>query len=293
VAGKLINYPKNLLFIVTLLVGVEAARAYLYHAWEKRDDQWAFVLTAFVFWAVTIPAAQWTAVDSVDRYQRIIGGRWLPALAISFMATWLVKIGGLGPSFGYRFALLAFDWFAPELPNLAWSGLLIVGIIGPGVGALLVRSIRADIVAEEAGAGAAGSEEAEDERHHWVGWSVTAALALLIVLFWSGLFGVDPVLVEGISMEPAYERGDIAIVRPHPDPEDLQVDDVITYQRGSLVVIHRIVSIEDTSDGLVITTKGDNVVRPDPPIGEDDIEGKVVFRLPMIGRFNLWLRDLF
>jgi hypothetical protein len=76
-------------------------------------------------------------------------------------------------------------------------------------------------------------------------------------------------------------------------PDSLEVDDVITYRRGTVDVIHRIVSIERTADGLVITTKGDNVGRADPPIGEADVEGKVVFRLPQIGRVGLWLRDLF
>ena len=39
--------------------------------------------------------------------------------------------------------------------------------------------------------------------------------------------------------------------------------------------------------------KGDNVDRPDPPVSEDQFEGKVVFLLPKIGLPSLWVQDLF
>ncbi len=141
IAGRLVNYPKNGLFIVTLLLGVETARAYLFWAWRRINEPAAFFITTLLFFAVVIPAVQWTIIDGADPFLRIVVGHWLPALTLSALATWLVEFGGLGPSFGYRFALLAFVWFSPILPDLDWPALMLIGTLTPLVAIGLVHSI--------------------------------------------------------------------------------------------------------------------------------------------------------
>jgi signal peptidase len=124
----------------------------------------------------------------------------------------------------------------------------------------------------------------------WTGWVVTIALVALAVLFAVGALGYHMVVVDGISMEPAYGRGDLVIVRDRVDPATLQVNDVILFREGHLPVVHRIVAIEETANGRVFTTKGDNVDTPDPPVSQGQVEGKVVFVIPEVGYLNLWLR---
>ena len=91
-------------------------------------------------------------------------------------------------------------------------------------------------------------------------------------------------------MEPAYERGDLAIVRESIDLFLLEEGDVIVFEQDGRPIVHRIIEIEETADGLTFTTQGDNVDRPDRPIDQDQVQGKVVFLIPEIGHLNLWLR---
>jgi signal peptidase len=290
-AGRLINYPKNGLFIVTLLLGVETARAYLFWAWRRISEHFAFFATTLLFFAVVIPAAQWTAIDGADPFLRIVLGRWLPALALSALATWLVEYGGLGPSFSYRFALLAFVWFSPILPDLDWPALMLIGTLTPLVSVGLVKSIYSSTAEGESRGVGQDEEPSEVEPTRW--WPtlvVTALGGLLIALLFTGTLGVRPFVVAGISMEPAYERGDVAIIAEDVLPASLQVNDVIKFDLGNREVVHRIVAVDEGQDGLVFTTQGDNVSRPDPPVTADRIEGKVVFIIPKIGRVTLWLQ---
>jgi signal peptidase len=296
-AGKLLNYPKNALYFSTLLLGAETARAFLYHAWKDWNRQVAFGAAAAVLWVVAIPAAQWTAIDGIDRWFDVVAGLWLPTLAVSVLATWLASLGGLGPGFVYRWVIVAFVWLTPRIPDLPWFAAFVVGVFTPFVAAVLIRSIYEDTEeAEERGAfsepDGAGSGDASPggAGRRWPGWLLTGALALALVLFFTGTFGVKPITVDGISMEPAYERGDIAIVRTGADPTDFGIHDVITFERGGATVIHRIVAIDDTAAGLVFTTKGDNVAKVDQPVLAADVKGKVVFLLPEIGRIGFWLR---
>ncbi len=289
--GRLINFPKNGLFIVTLLLGVETARAYLYWAWRRISEHIAFFATTLLFFAVVIPAAQWTAIGGAEPFFRIVLGRWLPALALSALATWLVEYGGLGPSFSYRFALLAFVWFSPILPDLDWPTLMLIGTATPLVSVGLVKSIHPSTAEGESRGVGQEEEPSEAEPQRW--WPtlvVTALGGLLIALLFTGTFGVRPFVVAGISMEPAYERGDVAIIAEDILPASLQVNDVIKFDLSNLEVVHRIVAVDDGPDGLVFVTQGDNVSRPDPPVTADQVEGKVVFLIPEIGRITLWLQ---
>ena len=293
IAGRLINYPKNLWYITTLLAGAEMARAYLFAVWRRVSQRLAFVGATLVFFAVAIPAAQWTPFGDVQEVFRVVGGRWAPALALSALATFLVGFGGPGPSFAYRFALLGFEWFSPILPDLDWLVLFLVGVLTPIAAAWLVRSIYGDTAEgkQRLPALPAVEQAAPKARwRRWAGWVVTAALLGLGALFVTGAFGYHLVVVDGISMEPAYGRGDVAIVRDGVDPAALRVDDVILFRQGTLPIVHRIVTIEEGDGGRVFTTQGDNVEAPDPPITADQIDGKVVFLIPEVGNLNLWLR---
>ena len=295
IAGRLVNYPKNLWYIATLLAGAEMARAYLFAVWRRASERLAFVGATLVFFAVALPAAGWTPFGDVQEVFRVVGGRWAPALALSALATFLVGFGGPGPSFAYRFALLGFEWFSPILPDLDWMVLLLVGGLTPLAAAWLIRSIYGD-TAEGKQRLPAKSEAAKPKPEpkarwrRWAGWVATLALVGLGALFVTGAFGYHLVVVDGISMEPAYGRGDVAIVRDGVDPASLQVDDVILFRQGSLPVVHRIVAIDEGDGGRVFTTQGDNVEAPDPPVTPDRIEGKVVFLIPGVGHLNLWLR---
>jgi signal peptidase len=291
--GPLTSYPKNLLYIVTLLAGAEMARAYLFQVWRERGERIVFAGATVLLFAIAIPAGQWTPFGNTHEVFDVVGGIWAPGLALSALATFLVSFGGPGPSFAYRFAVVGFYWLSPILPNLDWPVLFLVGVVTPMASAWLVRSIYGDTREglERMPAPTETKPAAPKPRwRRWTGWVVTAAAVAVLVLFATGAFGYRMVVVDGISMEPAYKRGDVAIVHDGVDPATLAVGNVILFRQGSLPVVHRIIAIEEGTAGRVFTTQGDNVGTPDPPVTVDRIEGKVVFLIPELGHVNLWLR---
>jgi signal peptidase len=250
--------------------------------WRRRSRSVAFGLVAAIFFALATAAGQWNPFSSVQRSLEVVGGRWLPALALSVLCTWLVDYGGIGPSFAYRFALLAFEWFSPILPNLDWPVLMAIGVIVPVVASWLVEGIYRDTAeGKQQKPAPVAAEEGEAAKRKrgwwfWASWALTLAVLAAGVLFFTGFAGFRMVTIDGISMEPAYSRGDVAVVREGVDPAGLEVGDVVLYYRGSLPVAHRIISIEEGE--------------PDPTITGGQIEGKVVFVIPGVGYLNLWVR---
>lgn len=108
----------------------------------------------------------------------------------------------------------------------------------------------------------------------WVG--VLVALMVFLPARWGGPFGFT--IVAGDSMLPTMKLGDLVVTY---GKTDFQVGDVIVYQPPGLeghYVIHRITQVR--SDGTY-ETKGDNRTLADEWYpGEDDVLGKMVFRVP-------------
>lgn len=89
-------------------------------------------------------------------------------------------------------------------------------------------------------------------------------------------FGVGAAVVLSGSMEPALSVDDLIVVIAR---ENYHVDDVVVYQSGSSLVVHRIVGV----DGEMVTTQGDANNAPDDPVDISIIKGAVVGRVRNVG----------
>ncbi len=96
-------------------------------------------------------------------------------------------------------------------------------------------------------------------------------------------FGLSVVLTG--SMEPALNVNDLVIVVPAD--KYVPNDDVIVFQDGSSLVIHRLVEL----NGETAVTKGDANNTTDEPINISQIKGKMAGRIPGVGAFVRFLQS--
>lgn len=77
----------------------------------------------------------------------------------------------------------------------------------------------------------------------------------------------------GTSMEPTIRSGDKLKVIV---ADTLDVGDIVLLQvQPDAFIAHRIIRIEETQEGMFITTKGDNLSQPDFPVPRTYVIGKV------------------
>lgn len=95
------------------------------------------------------------------------------------------------------------------------------------------------------------------------------------------------VIVQGNSMEPRFQRGDLVIIRRAPA---YTIGDIVTYWDDTLpaFVIHRIVGVEQER----FTLKGDNndwidIKHP----SFENILGKLWLHIPRLGKLMEWMRE--
>ena len=109
------------------------------------------------------------------------------------------------------------------------------------------------------------------------------------------------------SLSNGFKKGDIVVVWGRFTPK---IGDVIIFKpnpesQAPRPIVHRIISIETDSEGkIILQTKGDhngaqltkdnNMYHTDETsITEEQIIGKVVFKIPYLGWFKIWLVDFF
>ena len=120
---------------------------------------------------------------------------------------------------------------------------------------------------------------------------VSAACLLLVVLAWVYLAptqiggSTQYVVTDGISMEPAFHTGDLALVRPAPE---YHVGDIVAYHSTLLrvVVLHRIIG--HTGDHYIFKGDNNNFVDPTQPV-RSQLVGKLWLHIPNGGLVLHWL----
>lgn len=99
-------------------------------------------------------------------------------------------------------------------------------------------------------------------------------------------FGRGAAVVLSGSMEPVLSANDLVFVKA---AERYEPGDIVVYQAGGELIIHRIQSV--SSDGSTVVTKGDANSVPDSPISVSAIKGKMTGSIPRVGGLVLALRS--
>lgn len=89
-------------------------------------------------------------------------------------------------------------------------------------------------------------------------------------------FGYGMSVVLSGSMESRLSVDDLVIIKA---TDNYKVDDIVLFQDGNSLVIHRIIEI----DGDTVTTKGDANNVADEPINKSQIKGVLVYDIAGLG----------
>ena len=121
---------------------------------------------------------------------------------------------------------------------------------------------------------------------------LTITFLILIILI-SGIFKYKMIAIASNSMSPTYRRGD-AVIYEKIDVHDLEIGDILAFQKNDIVVTHRIVKIWKQGNQYYYTTKGDNNNTEDNFKTKDtEVLGKVRFIFKYIGYPTVFVSEFF
>lgn len=117
-------------------------------------------------------------------------------------------------------------------------------------------------------------------------------ICLVMIYFVCGFFRYQAYVIASGSMIPQINIGDVVIIDKDvtKDIESLKVGDVVAYQKGNIILCHRITAIINSGKSILFETKGDNNDVVDQLlVREDQILGLVKTKVKYIGYPTVWL----
>lgn len=284
----------NLLFVISAILGIELARAYLIKKWSTTKKNITIVLgtIAILFMIIAIKPTNFLTLTSGDPLNTIkfIGETIIPILAMSLFASYIAYLGGAYAAITYMAIIQGFEWFSPFLPNLDWAITALIGTIAPAIGFVIIQN-SIQIMQKTP----KGKRKRRKKKDPAIGWTALATICVVFIFFSTGFFGVQPTIIYSGSMRSEIDVGDIVLISEVP-LDEIHVGDIIQYQNEnmSIPVVHRVHEIYDDGENIVFITKGDSNDRPDrEPVMPGHVMGKVVFNLPKIGWIPIMFKEMF
>lgn len=136
-------------------------------------------------------------------------------------------------------------------------------------------------------------------------WDISSSILVGVVVLFAvlligvRLFGVQVYSVISGSMEPEYPVGSLIYVK-EVKPSEVQVGDVITFVLSNKTpATHRVIGID--KDNQLFYTQGDanyqineetgeKVYMEDPPVHFNNLIGKPVFKIPVLGYIAYYIQ---
>ena len=276
----------NLVFVGSMLVGMELSRAWLINRLGKKHAFLAVAFVAVLYTLLSLPLARITGLRPELASITYMNSTVLPALAENMLASLLALLGGPLAAIAYRGMLQAFWWFSPILPNLPWAFKGLIGTAVPVVGLVVANTLRTSRPRHR---------QARREREgSLAGWIVTTVIAVAIIWFAVGLFPVQPTTVISGSMRPTLDVGDVVIIAK-VSADTIKPGDIIQFREAEgITTVHRVIEIQEIEGNTVFITQGDANRRPDAnPVLPANVVGKVIFNIPKVGWAAIAVKGFF
>lgn len=271
----------NIFYFLSFAFGIELLRSILIAGINRKYfAEWILVSALFLTF-LELPLFNFRFTDGIALLN-FFTGRFIPLLAANLLAGVLVYAGGFQAALTYHLVLSTFEWLSPVLPDLPrYAGTGIKTLV-PVVFIVVVAVTERNLFPEE---------EASEASRSVRKWVAAGIVSVLIFWFFSGIFGYKPLVVAGRSMTPALNLGDLVIYQQVP-PEEIRIGDIIVFSTPSGTVIHRVVKIDENNGRYYFTTRGGaNRVEDHELLLEENIRGRVVFRIPWLGWISIAVRN--
>jgi signal peptidase len=286
----------NTLFFASQLIGLEMSRAAIVQAWHQHHLTLRLGVVTLLYTGFSLSFTQLIRVDLAPLpFVTFLISTGLPALAGSFLATYLAVLGGPVAAIAYRGVLIAFEWYSPLLPNPPLAIRTLISVMLPIISVLMINATAMPRLLQRMGVIASTQRRTRRNRTSQAsatGWITISVVCVVLVWATTGLLGFYPSTVVSGSMNPTVNVGDLAFITP-VDATSLHVGDVISYRVDEVMVLHRIVGILSSENTLLFTTKGDANTASDPdPVFPAQIQGKLLVTVPKIGWIAIAIKSV-
>lgn len=272
----------NLWMFGTVMISKEYIRYRLINNVYENDKKEIAILVSLIYIIIEIELNKYINTKITLLFAlKDICQNLIPLIAKNVLYSYISMKSDWKPASIYELFTKLYLWLSPILPNAPW---IMVAIIETTIPTILFFYIRY--------ANSKNSEIKSRQEIENVNPKNSIPLVVLVILviwFTIGVFPVKPIAVASGSMEKELYVGDVVIVKKC-NANDIVNGDIIQYQMKGYTVIHRVIEKKQKNGEYYFTTKGDNNPSEDKEsVKEDQVLGKVIFKVKYLGYPAIWL----
>lgn len=281
----LIGLIHNLWIFGTVIIAKEYIRYMLINNVYDRDKKSIAVIISIVYVIIEFEFIKFIGVEFAPLiFIKYIIQRCIPNIAKNIVFSYTAIYGNYAPGMIYNILTNLYFWISPIIPNAPWVMTAIIDITIPVILFLYIRFTRNKLDRFRTREKILNSDPK----------NIIPLVILIIFAIWFaiGIFPIKPISIASGSMEKELYVGDVAIIKKC-NANDVNVGDIIEYKMEGYTVVHRIVEKYQTKGDFYFKTKGDNNAQPDAKVvTEDQLIGKVIYKIRYIGYPAIWLNLL-
>jgi len=278
---------KNIWAFVVIIFFQEYARFQMIRLSPKSIGYYGIITLLFIVVDIEFWSFSTHLVDNVEFF-KYMSQTIIPLIVSNCLFTYLAITSGYISSTIYRGVLALMVYLLPIYPSINWLVASMMKIILVIIVALYVNY--ADMKSSRA------ITKRQLKKESLVSYIPYVVLLVVVVCFVGGLFKYQPIAVLSDSMVPEFARGDAVIVEKigKEDLKKLKKGTILYFSKDGKLIIHRIVSIKEESNGKIeVTTKGDNNNSNDNwVVTNDEIIGVGKFMIPYVGYPSVIVNEL-
>jgi signal peptidase len=273
----------NFFIFGTIFIGQEFVRSYILNNFKKEFIYLKIIIISILIGLLNTNLAIFTSKSSKSDIIIYTFSEFLPKMIFSFVASYLVIMGGALYSLIYVLITNMVFIIIPVLPNLTWILKSFIGITIPLCTIFILQYIYSKMLNK--------NKLKDRKKENYFSWVLTGLISVSIVWFTIGVFPIYPSVIITGSMEPLIKPGDMVIVKKI-EGENAKMNDIVEFRSDNVSVFHRIIDVENINGNREYVTKGDNNSNPDSSnVKYEDVKGKVLFVIPKMGLPTLFIRD--
>lgn len=281
----LIGIITNLWIFATVIIAKEYIRYRLISNVYEKDKIKIAVYISIVYVILEmglrrIVTATITPLFIMETSAQII----LPLIMKNLLYSYTAINSNYLPAMVYELGTNLYLWLSPILPNAPWIMTAIIDSVIPLILFLYIRyeKNKKDIFRTK-------EKLMNSDPRSIIPLTICIVLAIWFAI---GIFPIKPIAIATGSMEPELHVGDVAVIKKC-EANDVEEGDIIEYQMEGYTVIHRIKSKTQKNGHFTFITKGDNNNTEDSePVSEEQLIGKVIFKVRFLGYPAIWLHNL-
>ena len=220
-----------------------------------------------------------------EEFLQALGYIFFASIISNILYNYLSNKFGIVPNIAYRIIISIYVYIIPIVPDVYIYFKSVCRMVYPLIIYIVLRSVYEKNKT---------IEKNTSKSIRFISTTIVIVFMTVLSILISCKFKYGMLVIGSGSMTGTIDKGDAIIYKSSNNIKEAKEGDIILFEVGNKIVIHRVIRVMDINDEIRLYTKGDNNMQQDPGyVTKKEYKGQVVLKIRKIGMPTIWVNDFF